>query len=420
MIVRDPVHGDIFLNEHEQQILDTREMQRLRGIKQLGAASLVYPGAVHTRFDHSLGTLAMAKRILRDLAGAGHELDPAHRQLATVAALVHDVTHVPFGHTFEDERQIWPRHDSGPRTRHFLSRATDLGRTLADMGLLDEVAAVLAGRGPAPWVGQIVSSAVDADLLDYLRRDSYYTGLTQNYDERIFAYFALDGGQLVMNMTKNGEDRPDARSEVLHLLRMRYVLTERVYMHHTKVAAGAMISKAVEQATRSWLREENLYDLGDETFLDLLRRYPDPAVSDLAAAVSARRLYKRAYVLSGASLGGQQAQIIQRFAGQSREREQMEGALAQQAKAAPHEVILYCPRASLFKEMAVPVRTRQGVMPLSRLSHSPLSGDVGALAGQYADLWRLYIFAPAARLPAVQAAAEGLFGLPSEHSRPRA
>lgn len=417
-MIRDPVHGDIFLTPQELLVLDTPEMQRLRGIKQLGAACLVYPGAVHTRFDHSLGTLAVVKRILQHLAWHGFELDPAHRELATISALVHDVTHIPFGHTFEDERQIWPRHDSGPRSQWFLSEQTELGRTLAGLGIRAEVQAVLAGRGPAPWVSEVVASAVDADLLDYLRRDSYFCGLAQHYDDRIFAYFILADGHLAMNMVKNGQDRPDARSEVMHLLRMRYVLTERVYMHHTKLAAGAMISRAVELAARSWLREEQLYPLGDETLLDLLRRYPDPAVSELAEGFSRRRLYKRAYVLSGGSLGAQQAQFIQRFSGQSGEREQLEAAVAARAGLRPHQVIMYCPPATLFKEMAVRVRARQGVVPLSQLSGSPLSGDAGALARQYADLWRLYLFAPAEAAERVRAAAEAVFELPSEHRKP--
>lgn len=416
VLVRDPVHGDVHLTATECRVLDCREVQRLRGIKQLGTAHLVFPGCTHTRFDHSLGVLAAAKRILQHLEYAGFTISAAERELVAVAALVHDVTHIPFGHTFEDERQIFPRHDSGPRTRWFLSDATEIGRTLRDLGLRDAVLDLLAGRGSAPWLTEVIASTVDADLLDYLRRDSYFAGLRQNYDDRIFSYFLIEGGHLVMNMSKHHQDRPDARSEILHLLRMRYYLTERVYLHHAKIAAGAMIAKAVELAARSFLRgEEPLYGLTDELFLDMLQRaVPDATVNRLAEDVRCRRLYKRAYVLSGASLGSQQAQIIQRFSGQSRERAALEESLARRAGLAPGEVILYCPRATFFKEAAVPVRTSRGVVPLSSLE-GPLSGDVGALARQYGDLWRLYLFAPAARRAQVARAAEAEFGLPSEY-----
>lgn len=418
LIIRDPIHGDIRLTPGEVRVLDCPEVQRLRGIRQLGAAYLVYPGCNHTRFDHSLGTLAMAKVILSHLCRAGHDIPAADRELVAIAALVHDVTHIPFGHTFEDERELFPRHDSGHRNGYFFGDDATLGRTLRDLGVREAVLDILAGRGPQPWMGDLVGSTVDADLLDYLRRDAYFASMRHNYDERVFTYFELDGGRLVMNLLKNGDERLDARNEVLHLLRLRHTLTERIYMHHTKLAAGAMISKAVEIAHRTWLREERLYPLSDATFLDLLRHgFPDAAIASLAEGVLSRGLYKRAYVLTGAALGGQQAQLIQRFAGQSRVREQCEAELARRAGVEPHHVILCCPRATLFKEVEVPVRSHRGVVPLSALD-SPLSGDVGALARQYADLWRLYVFAPPAVCARVQAAAAAEFGLPSVHQRP--
>ena len=165
--------------------------------------------------------------------------------------------------------------------------------------------AILTGRPPVPWMGQIVSSTIDADLLDYLRRDSFFAGLRMNYDDRVLSYFIKEDGRLLINMVKHGLDRPDARTEIIHLLRMRYVLTERLYLHHAKIAAGAMISKAVELHTRhTGLREEALYGLGDQTFLDLLARLPGPGIiQQLVEGVIERRLYKRAYVLSGDTLG---------------------------------------------------------------------------------------------------------------------
>ncbi|HAZ62218.1 MAG TPA: hypothetical protein DCZ72_01195, partial [Armatimonadetes bacterium] len=92
-------------------VVDTRPVQRLRGIRQLGASHLVYPSAMHTRFEHSLGTAWLAKRLLAELAARGTPL-PAEDEVAVpLAALLHDVTHWPFGHTFEDERRLFVRHD---------------------------------------------------------------------------------------------------------------------------------------------------------------------------------------------------------------------------------------------------------------------------------------------------------------------
>lgn len=423
MIIRDPVHGDITLTPEETRVLDTPEIQRLRGIKQLGAAHLVYPGAVHTRFEHSLGTLHMARRIMDALAAGGYALSPEARRATSVAALVHDVTHIPYGHTFEDERRIFARHDSGHRLNRFLEGR--LGAVLQELGLKQTVSAILAARtgsppapGIAPWQAQVVSGCVDADLLDYLCRDSLFCGLSQRYDDRILRTFVLDDQQLVMNLTKDGSDRPDIRSEILHLLYMRYFLTERVYLHHAKIAAGAMISRAVELAVARGLSEDQLYPLGDQTLFSFLQRFParrpDPAIAGLIEGVSQRRLYKRAYVLSPDTLGpAPRQELVQRYAGQSREREMLEDAIARRAGIGLHEVIVYCPAASAFKEIAVPVRSRLGVLPLARLA-ALTGGPADELARRYEHLWRFYVFAPARHLDRVARVTEQILSYPSE------
>ena len=420
MIVRDPVHGDIYLTEREVRVLDTPAVQRLRGIKQTGASYLVYPGCMHTRFDHALGTLGVAKRMIDTLRKTGFAISAADEELIAVAALLHDVTHVPFGHTLEDEREVFARHDRAARFDYFL--AGELGQVLDDLGLREPIHALLTRRDKAPgtlWRSQMIAGAVDADLLDYLRRDSYFAGLTQDYDDRFFSFFMLSQGQLAVNMVKHGLEYPAARSEILHLLRMRYFLTERVYLHHAKVAAGAMLSKAVELAVGYGLQEGDLYPLSDYGFFGLLQGMNyglrHPGIAALVQAVAERRLFKRAYVLSGQSLGSQQAAIIERYAGQSAARAALEERIAAVAKVAPEQAIVYCPRATNFKEVSVPVLGRTGLHPLSHLEPEP-SGEVGALAQQYANLWRLYVFVPAPALERARAACEKIFGLPSEYS----
>lgn len=413
MLLRDPVHGDIFLTDAEVRVLDTKEMQRLRGIKQLGTAHLVFPGCVHTRFDHSLGALQMAHRMIETLRLQGYQIDSHDAQLVRLAILVHDVTHIPYGHTFEDERQIFPRHDAGPRLDYFLGPKSELGRVLAAQGVREAVKEILTDHPPVPWMGQVVSSTIDADLLDYLRRDSFFAGLRMNFDDRVLSYFYLDEGKLLINMVKHGIDRPDARTEIIHLLRMRYVLTERIYLHHAKIASGAMISKAVELHARGSLRdEEALYSLGDQTFMDFIARLPGPGViQQLVEGVESRRLYKRAYVLSHYSLGANRDAFIARYAGQSAEREELENQIAAKARLKPGQVILYCPKASFFKEVRVPVKSRTGVGPLYELD---ISGEVAAMARQYEGLWRTYVFCPPEKVDTVRRACEKIFGYPSE------
>lgn len=424
MIIRDPVHGDITLTDLEREVLDTPEIQRLRGIKQTGTAYLVYPGCVHTRFDHSLGTLAMVRRIARGLKEKGHRLEPELEQAAALAALIHDVTHVPFGHTLEDERRLFPRHDRGGRLARLLDGR--LGEVLDRSGFLSAVSGILqervtpagAGADPAPWACQVVSSTIDADLLDYLRRDSYFAGLAHDYDARIFHYFDLDGGCLVLNLVRDDMERPDARSEVLQLLRTRYFLSERVYFHHTKVASGAIISKAVELATEHGLREEDLIWQSDYGLLALLGAYPpdrpDPRIRRLARRIERRELLKRGYVISPARVNRRAREgLVDAYHLDCRARRRAEEELARALGLPFEDVVVYCPALSFMKEAAALVRTRGGVIRLND-PRADAPSELRALEEQYEALWRFYVFVPAGHEERCARAAEELFGFPSE------
>ncbi len=416
MIFRDPVHGDIYLNHEEIQVLDTAVMQRLRRIKQLGMAYLVYPGCMHTRFEHCLGTLAMAQRILDALGRNGAVIAPEEIRLVRMAALVHDVSHIPFGHTFEDERPIFPRHDSKGRLVPFLQTG-ELGELLAKLGLLEDVLALLLRRTThfAPWLGEVVSSTLDADLLDYLRRDAYYSGLSQTYDQRIMDHFIVCQGHLAINMEKHGMDRPDIRTEILHLLRMRYVLTERLYYHHTKVVAGAMLSKALEMAE---VPVEDLYHLGDWQLFDYLKQRGGarrmPGVVRLIERLTRRDLLKRAYVISRATAAPVQEQLIGQYAAPTGSRRTTEREIAQAVGLEEDEVIIYCPPRTLLQETAVLVNSAAGLRPLNQRGFVE-SEEISLLERQYENLWRFYVFAPAEHRHRVHKICESLFSLPSEY-----
>ena len=234
--IRDAVHGDIQFDDAEMAVIDTPAVQRLRGIKQLGASNLIFPSAVHTRFEHSLGTAWLTKRLLASLDQSGAVVDEADRRTAVLAALLHDVTHVPFGHTFEDERRLFERHDCDPdRLEHFL-RSPALDRALARSGVGDRVRDVFAGGGGTQnFIKDLVTGTVCADLLDYLRRDALFCGLALTYDDRLFQYFSIAGDRLAVRLHKSGSFRRDALSELVALLQIRYTLTERVYYHHAKI-----------------------------------------------------------------------------------------------------------------------------------------------------------------------------------------
>lgn len=416
MLIRDPIHGDLSLSRLEAQILDLPEVQRLRGIKQLGTAYLVYPGAVHTRFDHSLGASAVAHRIIGGLRREGLPISTELEDRIAAATLLHDVTHVPFGHTLEDERRLFPRHDKGDRSRRLL--AGGLGAALDRLGVRAEIAGLLGAEETSlpAWTGEIISSTIDADLLDYLRRDSRFTGLANDYDDRVFHYFTIADDHLALNMTKHGMERPDARSEVVQLLRMRYFLTERVYYHHTKVAAGAMISKAVELALAAGDLEENdLLHVNDWTLIDRLQKSRSAPAAALVDRLTRRDLFKRGYIASARAVGlAERSRLVGRYHETPRERRVAEEDLAREAGCSADEVIVYCPALTVMKEAAAWVRVPEGLRRLNETGGAA-SSEITALEERYANLWRLYVFAPAAAAERIGPAAAELFGFPSEH-----
>ena len=301
-LVRDAVHGDIELGPLEMELIDTPEFQRMRGIKQLGTAYLIYPSAMHTRFEHSVGTSWMAHRLVEAIRRQ-RQVSAEEENLIRAAALLHDITHIPFGHTLEDERRVLPRHDQDEdRLRYFLEDSS-IGTVLRRHGVDKDVWSILSGN--AGIQSDIVGGAISADLLDYLRRDTYFCGLRQNYDDRIFQSFEEEDGRLIMRLEKHGMLRRDALSELVNLLRIRYTLSERVYFHHTKLASGAMISKTVELALAAGLDAKLLRTLKDDTLLWVLRQdfSMHSGIGHILDRLETRKLYKPCYLLT-ISVGG--------------------------------------------------------------------------------------------------------------------
>jgi HD superfamily phosphohydrolase len=413
-VIRDPVHGDVYLTKEELAILDTPEMQRLRGVRQLGTAYLVFPGATHTRFEHSIGTCHMAGRMIEaiersraqapaDCLGVSDE----EARLVRIAALLHDVTHIPFGHNIEDQTGLFERHDTPARIEAALSRGL-LGERLAALGVLDDVLGILdAGpkRGGVPrcWK-QIISDTICADIFDYLKRDAYYTGLQLSYDPRLINYFKIErkSGNLYIEVQKRGFVREDVLSEIVRMLEARYYFSERVYYHHAKIAAGALVAKTVEMAIASGAaREADFHDKTDESLiaflegLDYGRDEANRRARGMLARFRSRRLLKRCGVYPLYANRDVQASLLERFfaPGRHNDRRAIERRIETAAAAQlgrEVDVMLYCPaRHMQLKEARTFVSfPNEGVRPLAEFADRvPRLRD---LEESYRNLWKFY------------------------------
>lgn len=420
-VVRDPVHGDIPLTTEELRILDTAEMQRLRDVRQLGTAYLVYPGAQHSRFEHSVGTAHLSSRMIsainvaRDQAGTSlGGYDDHEERLIRIAALVHDATHLPFGHNIEDQTGLLPRHDVPERFQGMFSSATQLGRELASIGVVQEVLGILAPdavaeseRAPDHWRG-LVSGTIDADMLDYLARDAMFTGLRLQYDPRVFGTFRVDrrSQRLYVELESRGYLKEAVLSEILRCLEARFYFSERVYYHHAKIASGALIAKAVEIALLHGALD--LAQLQTSTDSGLVEHLTQVEISDSESqallltwveAYRARRLPKRAAVYPVYANEEVQKELLDRFfgVGSADSRRDTERQLTDRLEVETGQrvpVLLYCPGGHMQLKSArllVHWPGRDGLAPLNDFRQEvPRLGD---LEQAYQRMWKFYVLA---------------------------
>jgi uncharacterized protein len=249
-VYHDPLHGGIALNADRPEerlvidLIDTPAFQRLRRIRQLGPASLTFHGAESSRFTHSIGVMAIARRAFDGLALANPELAP-HRATVLCAALLHDIGHGPFSHTAEE---IF-----GSNHEHWTQRIIlesepirDLLRA-CDPGLSEAILGVYSKTHPLPIVSQLISSQLDCDRIDYLMRDSYSSGASYgrlDLDRLLGAMrFDRDSGTLVV--AQKGV------ASVEHYLIVRSLMYSQVY-HHPKIMAAAWLLERIFDRAR-WL-----------------------------------------------------------------------------------------------------------------------------------------------------------------------
>jgi uncharacterized protein len=375
-----PIHGFVWLTDEEMKVVSHPAFQRLGTIYQLGQAHLVYRGATHRRLEHTLGTLHVAQEIVDAIqqnyrrakrrerkphlfqtqpAQLAEPLSEFEVTFVRLAALLHDIGHLPEGHTLEDELGFLEKHDEPGRINKVLDlRDWPGGKTESLRRVIDDnfgnwihsraispselLIQIIAKGAPRELLASaqallrvnvcrdIVGNTICADLLDYLHRDWYHIGKPKHYDRRIFQYMEIrkdtaGEDQFVISLGSLPTVRTDAVTAILGLLESRYELAESVLFHRTKCAAAAMLERALfeleanAQAAKNenWkpqLERQLLFN-GDDSVLDLLlqqaKELRSSAASTLLNALRQRRLYKSISITFYSQLDTRQFEKIQ-------------------------------------------------------------------------------------------------------------
>lgn len=273
-IYRDPVHNIIRLRTDTDEgqlmmrLIDTPEFQRLRRIKQLGLGLYTYQGAEHSRFTHSLGAFHLMSRVL-DRLGEKHQIEKQDRAAARAAALLHDVGHGSFSHVME---KVLGFHHEKWTVEVLLSEATEIGQLLRSYSaeLPAKVASIIEGKFRPAALGQLVSSQLDVDRMDYLLRDSLMTGAKYGiYDlEWIINALAID--------EENDRIYVAARGlyAVEEYLQARYYMFRQVYFHRTLRSAEAVLRSILRRALKLLETGEPVWYAPQTAFEKVLRRKP--------------------------------------------------------------------------------------------------------------------------------------------------
>jgi HD superfamily phosphohydrolase len=329
----DPIHGTVVLEGTILELVGTAPFQRLWGIRQTGFAHLVFPGANHTRLEHSLGTSSVAGRVAERLGLSSGDTD-----LVRTAALLHDLGHGPFSHTFDGPMQEVLGYGHEERSRALIVGTSGDG---AISGLLDRaglsparVADLVDPRGRPPRnsvLRQILHGAVDADRIDYLQRDAHYTGV---------AHGAIDAARLLDTMHVHRGRLVFAdkgRSAVEGFLVGRALMYSSVYYHKTVRAAEMMAQAALERFPGYPESARAAFDWTDGEWLARVRAGGGRS-AELVEGLLARRLYKR--VPGRRTLPPAPRRAWSRFLARPVERRRLEDEISSRAHAPPGSVLI--------------------------------------------------------------------------------
>ena len=391
--IRDPLYGFVDLSELEIRVVDSEFFRRLLLIKQLSHAYVVYPTAIHTRFEHSLGAMYMADQMAKKL-----NISNGDREIVRLAALLHDVGHGPFSHLFEPAIcRINPEHkDPHEKISQIIVKEDPeldiiLGNKKNDVVDLLKNSSDDTHESDKP-LASIISSGLDADKLDYMRRDSYHIGVSYGQFDlhRILHNLSTTKGGSKVLIESGGKD-------ALESYRLaRYLMHAQVYEHHARLAADNMFKHAIDIA----IDEENVIDKNhlkfstsgsNEEFLKTYKTLDDHSIyqkilendrskisKEILLNIRKRKLLKRACEFIPDSLNDT-ADKKKAFMKMSvDELNELSNRIAKSMGLAPHEVIFYISKINmkLYKEGEILFRYKGKILDLSSISPITAKDDV--------------------------------------------
>ena len=371
--IKDPVHGYVYITEAEKNLIDTYPMQRLRRLRQLAGSEYVYPGANHTRFEHCIGVMYLAGKVLES-PNISRVVNDEEVNVCRVSALLHDTGHGPFSHVFEQLliKDLEKTHED---ITSWIIEKSEVGDKLSEMSFKpQEVAELAVGKlhkqGRA-FLDQIISSSVDVDKQDFIVRDTYHTGAEYGFIDVFRLIHALDvlGENLAVEL--------GALSALEAFMIARIESFKSIYFHRVGRAAQIMLATAMEKANNelgltAFKSPEEYLALDDYTVWSALKKCK--ASKSIIADLEQRRMLKCAYERTFY----EKDTMVSNIFGREAYRQQMQAEIAKEAGVNMEAVIIDVPtvpsvpyhHAVLMESMEIPVfyKSQTGAKTLQRLS----------------------------------------------------
>lgn len=332
MIIKDDVYGTIEFDGLEERIIDTYDFQRLRKITQMSVTNLVYPGANHTRFEHSLGTAYLTSVIADRLKFGGEE-----KRKAKMFGLLHDIGHVAFSHEGEDILQGYIG-DHEKLGKEIILKG-EIGDILNENYSAKEIAE-MHGKSK----GMIVEADIGSDRMDYLKRDALNTGVAYGVIDidRLVHTLAVEEGELCV--AERGLEAAES------LLVARFMMFSTVYLHKTVRIATEMLHRAIKNSIEDGtIKPEEFIHMGDE--VAYWRMLQSPSAKKYAEGLAARKLYKEIAAIPQKKITKEEA-------------EGLEGKLSEKFEC---DIMIDYP-VQFHKTVELRVKTDDGLRPITELS----------------------------------------------------